>query len=570
MRKWRTRRGERGAVAVIVAASMVVVMAAAAVGVDVARLVYERQQLQNALDAAAAAGVMRLPDDPAKAILEAQKFTRDNTMAAGLGNIVPKIALRCVTSYNKATKSPDWPTVRAVCGITSTSFDPMDCNEELGICSVVCTTANKCNTIAVQASKPVDFVFGPAIGISQGTTGSMVSAACRTYCGTLRPNPMNVVVMADRTPSMSDSALDTMKDGIADMLGSMSEEQQYVAFGAIGISGKNTSATTGRAKIAAVADSANAFTDSDTVTWKNKVTSWDSQNKKWHFNGTWVPIKFTNKYQKTTGSGVTEMDTSTELGSAVSGLAKSNTPGKYPLPWHLEKGASSSDCANYFDRCDVSPKSRYNNEDYDQYGKTVANYGNTHLASALKGAVRYVLNTDPVKDLGLPDRSKWGVAKKVVIFETDGSPVEVFNSHSDALKLDNDWDVGATSDVPPTQNVVQKACDNFLAVAKAAKDTKDVLLITIGVGAANTSQCGSKTVPQTLAAAASPRADGTPSDGLNCSIGNNAAIENSDQDNYFCAATSDELKSVFLAAMGSLNEKSTLMKLPNLANFTFS
>lgn len=557
MKFWRKRRPERGAVAVVVALSMVALMAAAAVGVDVARLVYERQQLQNSLDAAAAAGVMELPDNPAKAVLKAQKFASDNMVAANLGSIVPKIALRCVTSYNTTTKSPDWPTVKAVCGITSTAFNKLDCDESAGVCSVTCTTANKCNTIVVKYDKQVDFTFGPAIGIPTGSTGSIVSAACRGYCGTVKPNPMDVVVMADRTPSMNDTQLAAMKSGIQDMLGAMNQEQQYVAFGALGISAKNASATTGKAKmVATTSTSTEGFTDADYASFNSKgVTTWSSQNKKWHFNGTWIPIKYTNKYQKTV-SGITQLDTTTELGSAVTGLDQSSHPGRYPVPWHMNSSANTI------------ATSKYNQKSEDQYGQQIANYGNTHLASALKAAVRYSLYTDPQADLGLPDRSKYGTVQKVVIFETDGSPVEVFNSHSDALNLTNDLDVGATGSTPPVNGVQQKACDNFLAIADAARKTNKVKLIMIGVGAANTSACGSKTVPQTLSAAASPRSDGTRGKGLDCSIGNNAAIENSDGDNYFCAASSDELKSVFLAAFGSLNEKSTLMRLPNAGAFT--
>ncbi len=553
---WHKHHRERGAVAIVVAICLIALMGAAAVGVDLARLAYERQQLQNALDAAAAAGVLKLPDNPDAAIKEAELFASANMVGANLGSIVPSVGLRCVTAYNSTTKSPDWPTVKAICGITSTVFNKLDCDEYSGICSVACTKANKCNTIVVKYDKTVQYSFGPAIGIPTGKTGVVVSAACRTYCGTVKPNPMDVVLMADRTPSMSDTELSAMKLGIQDMLGAMGQEQQYVAFGALGISAKNPSATTGKAKMVATSStSTEGFTDADYATFNSSgVTSWSAQGKKWHFNGNWIPIKYTNKYQKTV-SGVTQLDPATELGSAVTGLDQSSHPGKYPAPWHMDSSAN------------VISTSKYNQKANDRYGQSVANYGNTHLASALKAAVRYSLNTSPEADLGLPDRSKYGTPQKVVIFETDGSPVEVFNSHSSALDLTNDLDVGATGDKPPVNGVLQKACDNFLAVANAAKATKKVKLIMIGVGDANGATCGSKSVPQTLAAAASPRDDGTPSDGLDCSVGNNALIENSDGDNYFCASSSDGLKSVFLWAFGSLNEKSTLMRLPNVANF---
>ncbi len=546
----------------IVAFSMVALMAAAAIGVDVGRLVYEREQLQNSLDAAAAAGVMKLPGDPVNAIKEAEKFARENMVAANLlpadTTWVPKIALRCVTSYNKSTKSPDWPTVLAVCGISSHTFDVLDCNELF--CSVYCdpnpAKGFTCNTIVVKGSKQVDYMFGPAIQVDHGDTGAIVSAACRGYCGTVKPNPLNVVVMADRTPSMDSSALAAMKNGITSMLGAMNQEQQYVAFGALGISGTNSGAVTGKNKVVAAPDGGEGFSGADYATFNSQgKTTWSAQNKKWRFNGNWVPIKYTNKYQRTGAGGTVVMDTTTELGSAVSGLASSNKVGKFPAPWHLPLTGSSLSTSNW------------NKKAYDNYGQSIANYGNTHLASALKAAVRYALYTNPETAFGLPDRTKYGKVQKIVIFETDGSPVEVFNSDSTALSLTNDLDVGATDSSTSPQTVQQKACDNFLAIADAAKATKDVKLIMIGVGGANKAVCGSKTVPQTLAAAASPKDDGTPSDGIDCSIGSNADKENGDGDNYFCASDSTDLQRVFLAAFGSLNVKSTLMRLPNATTF---
>jgi hypothetical protein len=556
MRHWRKRTGERGAVAIIVAISMVLLMAAAAVGVDIARLAYERQQLQNALDAAAAAGVVKLPDSPADAIREAQKFAKENMEGANLGSIVPSVALRCVTSYNTTTKSPDWATVQAVCNISSRSFTALDCNEEAGICSVPCTVTDKCNTIVVKYNKAVDFTFGPAIGMATGETGSIVSAACRGYCGTVRPNPMDVVVMADRTPSMKDGFTTTdpvtgkqyttptgsftnMKSGIQDMLGSMNQDQQYVAFGTIAISWP-----TDTNKVAEPSGG-NAFTDATYVTCtgsgtKKKCTpAWTAGTQKVHFKGSWVPIEFTNNYTKADAYGLTSLDTTKTLGKSVGQLEISDGTVYYP---------DASDGVKV-----TSP----------------TNEG-THLAAALKGAVRYLVNTDPVKDLGLPKRpEEYGVPQKVIIFETDGSPSEILSSDPTALTLDNDLDIGYSG------NGQKKSCENFTAIANFAK-AKGIRLITIGVGAVNAATCGTSGgttiwVRDVLAAAASPTKAGKPSDAYDCTKAGKTEDENSDGDNYFCAATSADLKGVFLAAMGSLNEKSTLMRLPNadaFANFS--
>jgi len=519
-------RRERGAVAVIVALMVIVIMASAALGVDIGKLVYERQQLQNALDASATAGAMHLPDDPAAAILDAQKFAADNMIGANLGSITPNIALRCVTSYNATTHSPDWATVVAVCGITDHTFNVLDCNEQ--VCSVPCTVAFHCNTIVVKHNLTVAYSFGPAIGIPTGNTGTISAAACRGICGTVTPNPLDIVVMADRTPSMVDNwsngsfttppgSFSSMKAGIEDMLGSMNQDQQYVAFGTIAISVPTSSDK------AAPPNGGNAFSDAPLC---GTGCTWVKTGKKYHFNGSWVPVGFTNRYTKTDGAGVTSLDTTTTLGKTVHNLAFSTPTVNYPN-WDTGKAANPS------------------------------NEG-THLAAALKGAARYLLNVDPSADAGLPVRPvEFGTPKKVIIFETDGSPSEIFNSDSSATTLTNNLDIGVAG------NDNKASCDNFSAIASEAK-AANITIITIGVGAVNKATCGSLYVRNVMAAAASPRKSGAASDAYDCTQSGKTEAENTDGDNYFCAASSSDLKSVFIAAMGSLTKSSKLMALPNV------
>ncbi len=533
-------RRERGAVAIIVALMMVVIMASAALGVDIGKLVYQRQQLQNALDAAATAGAMHLPEDPAAALVDAQKFASDNMVGANLGAITPSIALRCVTSYNATTKSPDWATVVAICGITSKSFDVLDCNEQ--VCSVPCTVAFHCNTIVVKHKLDVYYSFGPAIGIPKGDTGTIVAAACRGVCGTVTPNPLDVVVMADRTPSMVDGwdggsyttptgSFSSMKAGIVDMLGSMNQEQQYVAFGTIAISVPKTGDQ------AAAPNGGDAFTDATYVTCNssgnNCTPSWSSSGKTYHFKGSWVPVGFTDKYTKTDAAGVTSMDTTSTLYKTVHNLDFSGPDEMVDYP-------NSST------------------------GKKTSSNEGTHLAAAMKGAARYLLAVDPTSDAGLPLRPKeFGTPRKVLIFETDGSPSEIFNSASSATTLSNSLDIGVAG------NGNKQSCDNLATIASEAK-TAGILIITIGVGAVNKATCGKTSsgatiyVRDVLAGAASPTKAGKTSDAYDCTQSGKTNAENTDGDNYFCAATSADLKNVFIAAMGSLTKSSKLMALPNI------
>lgn len=538
---WRER--ERGAVAIVVALCLVMLMAAAAVGIDVAKLVYERQQLRNALDAAAAAGAQMLPNNPDQAKIDAKTFFEANQPA---GQAPPlTISLRCVVGYDKTTNTPDWATVVSLCGITSKVFSPSNCNTS--VCSVPCVPAAgiSCNTIIVTAAKDVPYTFGPAIGVPTGSTNSMTSAACRGFCGTAVPNPMDIVVMADRTPSMASTDVTQMRGGIQAMLKDMTRDQQYVAFGAIHKSVTDTSGC-----ITAVNRGYTAASYSY-VSGSTKT-----------FTGTWVPQMFSNTY--TTGNrndGTLAVNTSDALYKAVGCLKeyadlKTYTTNSTYLSMYPSQYTSNKSIA------------------YPQ-GDTANGYG-THLASALKGAARYLYGYDPNNLSSLPSRADYGKVQKVIIFETDGRPEEVFssanltstNSSLNPLYLQNNYDIGSTSG--------ETACNNLKTVANKIKALADPpLIITIGYGKVNSFTCGktntstsnplgnsgTMTVKSVLASVASNKDATTPSyaDASTC------ADENSDGDYYFCASDGTDLASVFRTAMGSIKGHGRLMSLPGIS-----
>ena len=540
MNRWWMHRTERGAVAIVVAISMVALMGAAAIGVDIGRLVVERQQLQNSLDAAAAAGAQQLPNFPAAAIAEAQWFASTNMEAAGLGSIVPQVALRCVVAWNTVSGSPDWTTASTVCGISSRVWDPLTCNEE--ICSIPCTVLNRCNTIVVKYDKRVDFVFGPAIDVPTGNTGTIVSAACRGFCGKAITNPMDVVVMADRTPSMASGDVVKMKTGIKAMLATMTREQQYIAFGAIHKSVSSGTCVSGAAR----GYNSSAFSTNNT---SGKI-----------FTGSWVPQKFSESY--TTGSrdlDSLQVNTGDDLYKAVDCLQEYNDLKTYTTESYYLN--------NWPDR--------YTNVESKAYpkGETANGYG-THLASALKGAARYLVGSNNLTSLG--DRTQYGKVQKVILFETDGRPEEVFLSGDGALDLTSDFDIGSPNG--------ETACSNLKKVAENIKKLPDPpLIIAIGYGNAARFTCkknsgaaaplynsGSMYVRDVLASIATNKVLGTPSlADKDCTSDAGIKAENADGDYFFCASDGADLADVFVTAMGSIKGHGRLMPLPGVETFTF-
>lgn len=542
-RSMRLRR-EKGAVAIVVAMSMLVLMAAAALGVDIGALVYTRQTLRNSLDAAAQAGSYSLPDTTSARSV-ALTYFKANFKAYTKD---PTISFYCVVASTGTAKTPNTSQVTINCPAAAVNVASANCNQV--ICAVPCpeATTSRCNTIKVTDSETVSYTFGPAIGIPTGNTGAITSAACRGSCGTASPNPLNVVVMADRTPSMSDDyivntlklpslkgAYTTMQQSLKDMLLTMNRDQQYVAFGTIAKSAPYNGCAT--AEPSSSTYSGLAFSNADFNTTNSN--SWSSTNKKWTFNGSWVPVGFTRDY--TTGTaedGNLALNTSSALYKAINCMDISDSTVKYPIA-----SGGNIDGVTY------------------KAGQSYASNEGTHLAAALKGAAQYLLDTSHLN--GMPDRSAYGTPKNVIVFETDGSPSEIFNSDSSSVTLDatNTYDIGVAG------NDNKASCDNFLSIANLAK-AKGIQLITIGVGAVSTSACGKNSDGSTnyVRNVLSSAANGSGTTALDCTKSGNAAIENADGNNYYCAATAADLASVFTAAMGSVSGNTRLISIDGFSS----
>ena len=177
----------------------------------------------------------------------------------------------------------------------------------------------------------------------------------------------------------------------------------------------------------------------------------------------------------------------------------------------------------------------------------------THLASPLKSAARYVLGKDANNLASLPVRP--GTPRKTIIFETDGAPNETISGGSSSLDVSGD--IGATNS--------DAACTNFKTVAANAK-AAGVTVVTVAFNA-STAKCGgtssSAKLVDTMAAAASPDSNGAPSAAdNNCSTTPGRTAENSDGDNFFCAAPGDALAPIFKTAFGQASGSIRLINLP--------
>ncbi len=274
----RRVRSDDGAVAIVMALMMVLIIVVAAFALDLTRIYAARQRVQNALDAAATAGAAMLPN-VASAATAAALYARLNDPT-----IVPVVHLYCVIGSTGATMQLNTNQIPYTCDprpagstivpstMTTSTIPGTSCNQ--AICAVPCDTGVSCNTIKVAGSETVPFYFAPIIGVRSGSTGSVVSAACSGACGSVILNPMDVVVVADRTGSMS-SNVTNLANAIAGMLKTMTPSQQFVSLATI----DRSSAT----KVSGCPSYTAPSTDPTL--------------------GPWIPIPFSNDYTgATTGS----------------------------------------------------------------------------------------------------------------------------------------------------------------------------------------------------------------------------------------------------------------------------
>lgn len=291
----RAARDDSGAIALMFAMLAMVLMGIAALGVDFASQVNERQKLQDAMDAGAQAGAYQLPTNAAKSQSDALAFA-----AAADGEATPDVDYFCVVG-SVASGSLwvlDVSQIPGVCNPTSakagTSYVGIRCGPK--ICSIPCKPdlGDQCNTIRLVDSKDVPFTFAKALGIAEGGTGAIDSAACKGSCGTIPPNPMDVAIVADRTGSMNSTDVSAMIAGIKGMLQVMTPSQQYVALGSIGRASSSAPST------------CKSSPSSSTTT------------------GPWVPTPFTTGYLNASG---TDVNTSSQLIKDINCLTTSSSTG---------------------------------------------------------------------------------------------------------------------------------------------------------------------------------------------------------------------------------------------------
>jgi hypothetical protein len=233
------RAAQRGQILILFTMCIVLLMGLAAFVVDVGVLRRSASELATAVDSGALAGGGQLPAKAANyAAVTASAVAYLNANYAGLGATSSWVRYVCLVGVS--SNLPDLSQIPNVCqpgapANTSTSSANWTCNAT--ICVTPCNPAvagNSCNVIVVSGNVTTQYKFGPAIGVASGNTGPVLSAACAGPCGGPPTSPVDVVLVIDRTSSMSGTDTVNAKAAANSIVPIYNPAQQWLGLGALG------------------------------------------------------------------------------------------------------------------------------------------------------------------------------------------------------------------------------------------------------------------------------------------------------------------------------------------------
>ncbi len=161
---WREESGQGLLLAIL---TMTVILSLAALVLDVGMFLHEKHELQKAVDAAALAAAQKLPDSRSEAEADADEWLAKNGVDGTNGDSVD-ISFSCTSEFDIAC-------------------DP---------------SKDRWDTVVVRAERDVPLYFAPLLGLDEVTV-SASAAGCRGLCGASPTAALDVMMVLDRTGSMS-------------------------------------------------------------------------------------------------------------------------------------------------------------------------------------------------------------------------------------------------------------------------------------------------------------------------------------------------------------------------------
>ncbi len=230
LKQRRFSRYEDGQALILIILMIFFVIAAAVGAIDYGTYVSARQRLEIALDAAVLAGGQELPTSGSNATSMALQYLNINDSDVIFDNVTT--SFRCLVGDRDHNGSPDPVDIPAVCNPgTGASFT---CQDGLCISPCVFSGSNSCNVMAITASKDVPLIFTRLLNLPPVVVAAERTGSCKGPCGEPPSVPLDVIIILDRTPSMSWSELNDAKNGAYAVLELFDPEIQHVGLAVLG------------------------------------------------------------------------------------------------------------------------------------------------------------------------------------------------------------------------------------------------------------------------------------------------------------------------------------------------
>jgi len=262
----RNGKKEQGQILVLFELVFVLIVVAAALVIDIGLLRNNKQTMVNTMNAAALAGGSELPITGSAATTTTDTLINASVAAnyPGLPASSTAIGSRCVTGVDGSISQCAYTiTYKCLIGVDSggnpyVSRDvPAVCNPTyaVGHTPVVSDFSgagptriapcrpdlgDKCNVVLVAGAETTQYALAPLAGINSGSTGLVSAAACNGPCGAAPTIPVDLVVIIDRTASMSDTDVANTQLATDAILKVYNPAVQRIAFGLIGPSSTST------------------------------------------------------------------------------------------------------------------------------------------------------------------------------------------------------------------------------------------------------------------------------------------------------------------------------------------
>lgn len=217
----RERKRQGGQIIILFELVLIVILGFVALVVDLGFLRNDKQILVNTMDSAALAGGSVLPVTSSKTTADANgphgaqtaKNLIDHSIAVNYPGLTGyTIVYKCLIGADATGPliSRDIPGVcdpHNALGHTAAAADFKGAGPtRVSICDP--WIGDTCNTVVITGAETTQYHFAPALGVAKGSSGAIQSAACRGPCGAASIVPVDLMVILDRTGSMSGTASD--------------------------------------------------------------------------------------------------------------------------------------------------------------------------------------------------------------------------------------------------------------------------------------------------------------------------------------------------------------------------